>query len=51
MRNIEEVTKELNNKSKTGDPGMRGTEVLVDKELLKEAATYLEDFMVLQGRA
>lgn len=50
MRNIEEVLEELKDKSETGNPGKRGAEVVVDKELLKEAATYLEDFLVLQGR-
>ncbi len=48
MRTIEEVIKELKEKSQTHPQGKMGTECYVEKELLKEAATYLQDFLDCQ---
>ena len=46
---IEEVLDYLNEKSKIGNLGMTGSEVLVEKEMLRLAAIYLGDLMVTTG--
>ncbi len=48
MRTVEEVIKELKEKSQTNHPGKMGIECYVEKELLKEAAIYLQDFLDCQ---
>lgn len=45
--NIPEVIEQLKEKSKIKHPGMAGTEVVVDKELLRMASVYLEDYMLM----
>lgn len=50
MMTLKEVIEELEEKSKVGHPGMMGHEVVVDKQLLKEAQIYLEDLLaILEG--
>ena len=43
---IPEVIEKLKEKSQINNKGMAGTEVVVDKELLKMASVYLEDYML-----
>jgi hypothetical protein len=50
MKTLKEVIAELREKSTVGKPGMMGREVVVDKQLLREAQVYLEDYLaVLEG--
>lgn len=44
---IPEVIEQLKEKSQIKHPGMAGTEVVVDKELLRMASVYLEDYMLM----
>jgi len=46
---IPEVIKELDDKAKTDKNGKMGSEVYVDKELLRQASTYLKDYLYLMG--
>ena len=43
---IPEVLEQLKEKSQINNKGMAGTEVVVDKELLRMASVYLEDYML-----
>ena len=43
---IPEVMEQLREKSQINNKGMAGKEVLVDKELLRLASVYLEDYML-----
>ena len=43
---IPEVIEKLKEKSQIHTKGMAGTEVVVDKELLRMASVYLEDYML-----
>jgi len=43
---IPEVIEQLKEKSQIHNKGMAGTEVVVDKELLRMASVYLEDYML-----
>lgn len=45
----EQVLGYLKEKSKIGCPGMMGTEVFAEKEMLRLASVYLEDLMVATG--
>jgi len=50
MMTLKEVIAELKDKSTVGKPGMMGREVVVDKQLLREAQVYLEDYLaILEG--
>lgn len=50
MMTIKEVIEELKDKSTVGKPGMMGSEVVVDKQFLKEAQIHLEDYLaILKG--
>lgn len=50
MMPLKEVIAELREKSTVGKPGMMGREVRVDKQLLREAQVYLEDYLaILEG--
>lgn len=44
---IPEVIEKLKENSVIADPGRRGLNVCVEKELLRMAAVYLEDYMLL----
>ena len=44
---IPEVIEKLKEKSQIHNKGMAGTEVVVDKELLRMASVYLEDYMLM----
>lgn len=44
---ISEVIEQLKENSVIADPGRRGLNVCVEKELLRMAAVYLEDYMLL----
>lgn len=44
---IPEVIGQLKENSVIADPGRRGSEVCVEKELLRMATVYLEDYMLL----
>ena len=46
-KTIIEVIDELKAKSRIGGQGMEGPEVVVEKELLRIASVYLEDYMLL----
>lgn len=46
-KTIIEVIDELKTKSRIGGQGMEGPEVVVEKELLRIASVYLEDYMLL----
>lgn len=46
---IPEVIQKLDEKSIISKNGMGGTEVVVDKELLRQASTYLKDYLYLMG--
>lgn len=46
-KTIIEVIDELKVKSRIGGKGMKGPEVVVEKELLRIASVYLEDYMLL----
>ena len=48
--NIPEVIDALKEKSQINKNGMAGTEVIVDKELLRLASVYLEDYILLLER-
>jgi hypothetical protein len=49
VSNPEQVLNYLKEKSKIGYPGMMGTEVYVEKEMLKLASAYLEDLWSMCG--
>lgn len=44
---IPEVIEQLKEKSQIHNKGMAGREVVVDKELLRMASVYLEDYMLV----
>ena len=47
MMTLEEIIAKLKEKSQVGKPGMMGSEVVVDKQLLKEAQIHLEDYLAI----
>ena len=47
---IPEVIELLKEKSQIHNKGMAGTEVVVEKELLRMASVYLEDYMLALER-
>lgn len=48
-KNIDEVITYLKDKSRIDCHGMMGSEVFVEKEILRLAAVYLEDFLLVSG--
>jgi len=48
-KNIDDVLMYLKDKSRVDCHGMRGSEVFVEKEMLRLAAVYLEDLLLMAG--
>ena len=46
---ISELIKELDDKARVDKIGKMGYEVLVSKELIRQASTYLKDYLYLMG--
>ena len=43
------MIKELDAKARVDKVGKMGSEVVIDKELLRQASTYLKDYLYLMG--
>ena len=46
---ISEVIQKLDDKAEISKNGKMGTEVVVDKELLRQASIYLKDYLYVMG--
>jgi len=47
--NILELIKELDDRARVDKVGRMGSEVFIDKELIRQASTYLKDYLYLMG--
>lgn len=46
---IPELIKGLDDKARVDKVGKMGSEVVIDKELIRQASTYLKDYLYLMG--